>query len=1098
LVGEGPSVQIDLGSEDDKLIVDKITSGSKISSIDGGTGTDTIEGTDELNTIDLLQGTTTGFEKIDAKGDNDIIKVTELTETGEIQEIDGGEGTDHLFGDGTDNTYDLSLAKNIEEIKTGGGSDTLIVKDAADLESFEKIDGGAGEDTITGTEESDTIDLSNAEVTGFEKITGLGGDDNIIGSSEDEEITGDAGKDVLEGGEGDDTIDGGEEADTLFGDGGDDEITGGEGDDHLYGGEGDDTLNGDAGGDIIYGDAGDDTIHGGAETDNLYGDAGKDTILGEEGDDNLYGGDGNDILSGGVGSDTLDGGGGNDSLNGGDGVDTLKGGSGFDTYYADDGETIDDSDKSGRVIFEGASLSGGKKEDGKDYYEGDGGEYRKSGGTVTFEKDGKKLTINNYSKGALGITLEDEEDPDKDKEDGGGATQNFSSPLVMDLNNNGQTSTSIFETDTHFDLDGDGFKEKTGWIEAEDGLLALDKNDNGVIDNGGELFGNNTQSEDGNLFANGFEALADHDDNHDGKIDSKDAVYKSARVWKDVNQDGVSQTDELHSLESLNIDSINLNATETEEIEAFNKITHEATFVQKQTDAEGNLLKDENGAALTDTKAVRDVWFDRDIQDTAYDFEGEVPADIQALPDFKGRGRVKNLSHAMTEDPALQQEVEALISNGGTTLDALYDKAEGVLALWTHTDHIDPNEARGVQKILNHNYANPQGKHTFREYAKARDIAILESFAGKQFTMTVDGQVTSEILGSEIAQAMKEKYEYLRDTTVINLLGQSLFGQDIYDAESGELDKAELLNHLGNEIATGMDPARLNTAGNLLSALINRDRLSVFESIDPALLVKPTIQDKLSGNNISLTADSLTGEITGTIRNAVYYGEGHDAVSGSGEIHSGGGNDTISSGSGHDVIYGGDGDDTIFGGAGSDILYGGDGDDYLHTGGGYGHDVLEGGRGDDTLAGSHRSSTYVYTYGDGNDTIRDQGQVGVTPDVLKFRGVYSDDVTLEKDGDDMLIAIRDVSGAEGDVSGTIRMVDGFGYGQIERFEFEDRTLDIAQMLAMSNVYNDAYTYGPGDGTISINESGGRIRLRLAKASCRIISHYVLPATRTMW
>src|SRR5262245_26889770 len=66
-------------------------------------------------------------------------------------------------------------------------------------------------------------------------------------------------------------------------------------------------------------------------------------------------------------------------------------------------------------------------------------------------------------------------------------------------------------------------------------LLALDRNDNGVIDDGSELFGTATRKRDGTLAKNGFDALAEFDLNGDGKIDERDAVYSRLRLWIDAN-----------------------------------------------------------------------------------------------------------------------------------------------------------------------------------------------------------------------------------------------------------------------------------------------------------------------------------------------------------------------------------------------------------------------------------------------------------------------------------------------------------------------------------------------------------------------------------
>jgi hypothetical protein len=102
----------------------------------------------------------------------------------------------------------------------------------------------------------------------------------------------------------------------------------------------------------------------------------------------------------------------------------------------------------------------------------------------------------------------------------------------------------------YFDLDSDGFAERTGWVSASDGLLVRDANGNGIIDNGSELFGTSTR--------NGFEVLRAFDSNGDNQITSADANYGDLRMWRDANGDGVSQASELVTLDSLNIASIGL------------------------------------------------------------------------------------------------------------------------------------------------------------------------------------------------------------------------------------------------------------------------------------------------------------------------------------------------------------------------------------------------------------------------------------------------------------------------------------------------------------------------------------------------------------
>ena len=102
-----------------------------------------------------------------------------------------------------------------------------------------------------------------------------------------------------------------------------------------------------------------------------------------------------------------------------------------------------------------------------------------------------------------------------------GKAQPLRDPLIIDLGESGIELRSL-EHGVNFDLDNNGFAEKTAWIGTEDGFLALDRNGNGSIDNGGELFGDQVILKDGSKSESGFEALAELDDNGDGIIDNID------------------------------------------------------------------------------------------------------------------------------------------------------------------------------------------------------------------------------------------------------------------------------------------------------------------------------------------------------------------------------------------------------------------------------------------------------------------------------------------------------------------------------------------------------------------------------------------------
>jgi hypothetical protein len=135
----------------------------------------------------------------------------------------------------------------------------------------------------------------------------------------------------------------------------------------------------------------------------------------------------------------------------------------------------------------------------------------------------------------------------------------YTSPLVLDLNGDGvhtvDTSAGVV-----FDLAGTGHKQVTSWVDRHDGLLAIDLNGDGQINSGTELLGSGTQLADGSKAADGWQALAQHDTNADGKIDAADAVFSQLRVWVDANGDGVTDAGELSTMADVGIVDINLAA----------------------------------------------------------------------------------------------------------------------------------------------------------------------------------------------------------------------------------------------------------------------------------------------------------------------------------------------------------------------------------------------------------------------------------------------------------------------------------------------------------------------------------------------------------
>jgi len=270
-------------------------------------------------------------------------------------------------------------------------------------------------------------------------------------------------------------------------------------------------------------------------------------------------------------------------------------------------------------------------------------------------------------------------------------------PIVLDLDGDG-VETTLTTDGAYFDHDGNGFAEQTGWTLPDDGLLAWDRNSDGRISDRKELFGNNALLKNNALATNGFQALAEWDDNLDGEIDVNDAVWTNLKIWQDYDEDGFSASDELWSPSDLGISSINTSYTNI-----------------NYTDPQGNQHKQEGTFTWSDgtTGTAREVWFQNGKMYTIANEWLDVPEDIAALPDLQGYGNVYDLHQALVRDTSgqLKSVVEQFMAE--TDPNIRNTLMEQILFKWTGSDGIDP-VSRGPN-------------------IDARKLAVLEKFFGEAF-----------------------------------------------------------------------------------------------------------------------------------------------------------------------------------------------------------------------------------------------------------------------------------------------------------------------------------------------------------------------------
>ncbi|WP_299891825.1 calcium-binding protein [uncultured Ruegeria sp.] len=654
----------------------------------------------------------------------------------------------------------------------------------------------------------------------------------------------------------------------------------------------------------------------------------------------------------------------------------------------------------------------------------------------------------------------------------------LSSPLVIDLDGDGIELTPLSGSQTYFDLNVDGFAERTGWVHSDDGLLAFDVNGNGIIDDNSELFGNMTG------FDNGFLQLAELDTNGDGVVDANDAEFAGLTVWRDWDQDGFSDEGELVALSDAEIVAINLNSESISE------------------ENQGHVVSDRSTVIFDDglTGQIDDVHFQNELRDSiALLPEGfQFHPDAEKMPELFGYGKIHSLSVALSLDEHLRTMSVDLLNQLNTgDISSFKDSFKSFVFSWSGVSDVDPT-SRG-------------------NFIDARHLAFLEKAYGTDFIASGGGSVPGPRGGSDLEVFFDELVEKLAGRFIAQSASSSAhLNSSTFEAYLGEFSshpfaafstlveqyssqtrslEGDLLNVMqvlqqsifdGNATAKNVYVALGLFQHDLSDGSVDYNQLL----FDAAVAAGLTAEDELfavieAQGNVEIVAGTDASEtISVTEASHIDAGAGNDIVNGSNEndyLHGGAGNDTLKGGRGTDsyVFKEGEGDDIIdetgttaegdklhfgegitiddlysvnthTGGSGSSLdftigLKNGDGtitilDDASNSIYADKQQIQEfvfsdgttlarnefrvatmGTDGDDHFEGSGESDDYVFRGGEGNDTIRET-TAGTGQNVENDRLVFGEGITV----DDLYSISTHTGGDASDHDFTIGLKNGDG------------------------------------------------------------------------
>ncbi len=445
-------------------------------------------------------------------------------------------------------------------------------------------------------------------------------------------------------------------------------------------------------------------------------------------------------------------------------------------------------------------------------------------------------------------------------------------PIILDLNGDGIHLTSVADG-VYFDIDNSGFKEKTAWVRPEDGLLVMDRNNNGLIDSGAELFGDQTILSNGTMSTSGFMTLAEIDDNKDGVVDKNDSQFNKLKIWQDKNSDGVSQKSELLTLEQANVKSISLDVEE----------------VNRSFEHENFIVRKGHFTTLSDTVLeTGEFLLNRNTVDSSI-----TPADLNKIKNLKFGKEILELPELpMTGNLYSLRQKMALDTNG---------KLKDLVKQFVNEDSIETRNNLIDDILFTWSDSNEIDKDSRGEYFDSRKLNVLEKYTGVKYTskygdnpiyearprleaaygQLAEGVYTMMLLQSKYKDLLEEIYSSKSEDFTISAENAIKYLNKKLDENT--IDKRDLVSDISRIVRT-LNIDKANDYFNFREKIIENAIIDIAE-IDRDSFTSYDISNRefrveVSGFDIVYDNDKKHVTKINSKCNTIYAGKGEDWLDG--------------------------------------------------------------------------------------------------------------------------------------------------------------------------------------------------------------------------